>query len=131
MGGLGMNLASWRAWGRHVYFLEGFSPAVWVSVVCASLFGLMCALMLRYLDNAVRCFSGVAQMLVTVVASRLLPRRLHEEFLWPTGVRHTRARDCPSSFWGLFRCPCPWASGATEQNATIGRPGRLPRPLSL
>merc|ERR1712216_261840 len=79
MGGLGMNLASWRAWGRHVYFLEGFSPAVWVSVVCASLFGLMCALMLRYLDNAVRCFSGVAQMLGTVVASRLLPRRLHED----------------------------------------------------
>merc|ERR1740138_203575 len=76
--GLGMNLASWRVCGRHVYFLEGFSPAVWISVVCASLLGLMCALMLRYLDNVVRCFSGVAQMLVTVVASRLLPARMHQ-----------------------------------------------------
>mmetsp|Transcript_30649 Transcript_30649/g.56006 ORF Transcript_30649/g.56006 Transcript_30649/m.56006 type:complete len:418 (-) Transcript_30649:150-1403(-) len=75
--GIGFNLSSWAFFGKHS-FLEGFTPVVWVSVVCASCMGLMVAMMLKYLDNVVRCFSGVGQVLFTVLASRLLPAHLHE-----------------------------------------------------
>mmetsp|Transcript_9867 Transcript_9867/g.13882 ORF Transcript_9867/g.13882 Transcript_9867/m.13882 type:complete len:95 (-) Transcript_9867:144-428(-) len=40
--------------------------------------GLMVAMMLKYLDNVVKCFSGVGQVLFTVLASRLLPDHLHK-----------------------------------------------------
>eukprot|EP00971_Amphidinium_carterae_P026512 522873-Amphidinium_carterae.1 len=75
--GIGLNLSSWAVWGKHG-FLEGFTPTVWVSVVCASAMGLMVAMMLKYLDNVVKCFSGVGQVLFTVLASRLLPDHLHK-----------------------------------------------------
>merc|ERR1712048_413205 len=77
MWGLAINLIAWHFWGEHG-FLEVCSRLVWLAMVSSAIFGLMCSMMLRFLDNAVRCFSGVAQILFTVIVSRLLPAQLHE-----------------------------------------------------
>lgn len=75
--GFGLNLASWKCWGSHP-LLGSFNSAALVSIACLVGLGLACAVILRYLDNVVRCFSSVAQVLMTMVLSHMLPARLHE-----------------------------------------------------
>jgi len=72
--GLVLNFISWYVWGEHD-FMGGVNGPAWISIICAAIFGLGVALMLRFLDNVVRCFASVGQVLFTVVVSRVLPSR--------------------------------------------------------
>mmetsp|Transcript_112071 Transcript_112071/g.317378 ORF Transcript_112071/g.317378 Transcript_112071/m.317378 type:complete len:476 (-) Transcript_112071:53-1480(-) len=74
--GLILNFSSWYIWGQHP-FMQGIGGAAWVAIASAAIFGLMCAMMLKFLDNAVRCFASVAQLLFTVVVSRMFPAHFH------------------------------------------------------
>lgn len=76
--GVAINGLSWLAWGKHAFLFQGFNAACWVSVGCLVTFGLACAIMLKYLDNVVRCFSGVAQVLFTVVLSHCFASSVNE-----------------------------------------------------
>jgi len=75
--GVLINFVSWRVWGSHSFF-EGFNVYVWCTIACCATFGLSCAVMLGFLDNVVRCFAGVGQVLFTIVVSRALPSNLHQ-----------------------------------------------------
>mmetsp|Transcript_71900 Transcript_71900/g.203032 ORF Transcript_71900/g.203032 Transcript_71900/m.203032 type:complete len:233 (+) Transcript_71900:3-701(+) len=72
--GLALNFMSWYIWGEHA-FMEGVNGPAWISIISAAIFGLGVALMLRFMDNVVRCFASVGQVLFTVVVSRVLPSR--------------------------------------------------------
>merc|ERR1712183_970616 len=48
------------------------------AILCLAGMGLACACVLKYLDNVYRCFAGVAQVMLTVALSRLLPPALQE-----------------------------------------------------
>lgn len=75
--GTALNLLSWALWGK--YPLSACLTGMGLySILCLAGMGLACAVILRYLDNVVRCFSSVSQVLVTVLLSRLLPEHLRE-----------------------------------------------------
>jgi len=76
--GTAINYASWLVWGQQASLIDGFSFATWVSLACLVTFGLACAIMLKYLDNVVRCFSAVGQVLATIIMSRFFSTHLHE-----------------------------------------------------
>mmetsp|Transcript_8952 Transcript_8952/g.16113 ORF Transcript_8952/g.16113 Transcript_8952/m.16113 type:complete len:392 (-) Transcript_8952:173-1348(-) len=73
-----MNGAAWWVTGSHNHLLGGFNRAGLVSVLCLMGLGLACGVILRYLDNVSRLFGSVAQVLLTVAASRLMPPAMRE-----------------------------------------------------
>mmetsp|Transcript_32628 Transcript_32628/g.74557 ORF Transcript_32628/g.74557 Transcript_32628/m.74557 type:complete len:386 (+) Transcript_32628:112-1269(+) len=73
-----MNGAAWMATGTHPHLFGGFNRAAAVSVLCLMGLGLACGVILRYLDNVSRLFGSVAQVLLTVAASRLMPPAMRE-----------------------------------------------------
>mmetsp|Transcript_130498 Transcript_130498/g.278850 ORF Transcript_130498/g.278850 Transcript_130498/m.278850 type:complete len:386 (-) Transcript_130498:227-1384(-) len=81
--GVGLNFASWHFWGSQPFFAFASNAAAVASIGFLVGLGLACAVILRYLDNVVRCFGSVAQVLATVALSQFLPERLHEGTIGP------------------------------------------------
>mmetsp|Transcript_78174 Transcript_78174/g.221088 ORF Transcript_78174/g.221088 Transcript_78174/m.221088 type:complete len:370 (-) Transcript_78174:55-1164(-) len=80
--GLLLNLGVWMACGKYSLFMD-FDTAALVSIACLVGMGLAVAHILRSLDNVVRCFASVLQVLVTVGMSRMLPTTAHEDAFDP------------------------------------------------
>eukprot|EP00401_Gymnodinium_catenatum_P052174 CAMPEP_0117485842 /NCGR_PEP_ID=MMETSP0784-20121206/15171_1 /TAXON_ID=39447 /ORGANISM="" /LENGTH=377 /DNA_ID=CAMNT_0005280437 /DNA_START=26 /DNA_END=1159 /DNA_ORIENTATION=- len=76
--GFWINIVSWGFWGKQPVLAVFAGPWRIASVAMMAGMGLACAVILRYLDNVVRCFSSVAQVLLTVAMSHMLPAWLHE-----------------------------------------------------
>mmetsp|Transcript_10653 Transcript_10653/g.28209 ORF Transcript_10653/g.28209 Transcript_10653/m.28209 type:complete len:379 (+) Transcript_10653:79-1215(+) len=76
--GFWINIVSWYLWGKQPILAVFAGRWCIASVVMMAGMGLACAVILRYLDNVVRCFSSVAQVLLTVAMSHILPAWLHE-----------------------------------------------------
>jgi hypothetical protein len=75
--GVLFNALSWMMFGQKP-FLACFTQMGLASILCLAGMGLACAVILGYLDNVVRCFSSVAQVLVVVLFSRLFPDAFQE-----------------------------------------------------